>query len=68
MNCLCVCAALSTRRPGYPNPAPLPRPGPSPSPPGILSCISGSLLRITLEQVLPKDGSLVAPLSPYALQ
>ncbi|KAG2422590.1 hypothetical protein HXX76_015918 [Chlamydomonas incerta] len=34
---------------------------------GILSCISGSLLRITLEQVLPKDGSLVAPLSPYAM-
>ncbi|KXZ46447.1 hypothetical protein GPECTOR_43g883 [Gonium pectorale] len=36
-------------------------PGVSPNA-GLLSCLVGSLLRITLEQVLPKDGSLVAPL------
>ncbi|KAG2494142.1 hypothetical protein HYH03_007778 [Edaphochlamys debaryana] len=34
---------------------------------GILACLVGCLLRITLEQVLPKDGSLVVPIGQYGL-
>ncbi len=39
----------------------------TPAAPGLLSCLSGSIVRLVLEFTLPKDGSLVA-FGQYALQ